>query len=420
MRILWVKVGGLWPPNTGGRTRSFHIISELARRHRVTLLTTHGPDDDPRGLAARLPECERVVSIPEAVPKRGSAGFAGALLRSWLSPYPVDLWRWRVPALRHAVRRLVAIREFDLCVADFLSAMANVPLGEDLPVVLFEHNVEFVIWRRLSQTATGAWRRALLEIEWRKMRRYEAWACARAGLTIAVSEVDRALLGATAPGARVCAIPTGVDTSYFTPNGTPEAPGRLVFTGSMDWYPNEDGVLHFMDAVLPRIRREAPDVSFTVVGRNPSHRLRAAVEQAGVRVTGTVDDVRPHLAEACVYVVPLRVGGGPRLTFFAARAMGTALVSTGGGAEGLPLMPGAHFLQADDPAAFARAVLGLLRDPARRAALGTAGRRLVEERYSWSQVAREFEARCEAARRRARDASGRGVVTWRAASGGER
>lgn len=394
MRILWVKVGGLWPLNTGGRLRSFHIVSELSRRHRVILLTTHGGEDDPAGLAARLPRCE-VVSLPHTSPKRGSLAFAGSLARSWLSSSPVDLWKCRVLALRRTAERLLAARQMDLCVADFLAATPNVPLGSPVPVVLFAHNVEHVIWRRLSRAETRPGRRALLELEWRKMRRCEARACARARLTIAVSEVDHALLAANAPGARVAVVPTGVDVAYFSPDEAPERPGALVFTGSMDWYPNEDAILHFADAILPAIRREIPDVSLTVVGRNPTPRLRAAALAAGVEVTGTVDDVRPYLAGGAVYVVPLRVGGGTRLKIFEALAMGKAVVSTTVGAEGLPLVPGEHFLRADDPAEFASAVVSLLRDPARRRALGTAGRRLVEARYAWPQVAREFEDRCK-------------------------
>jgi sugar transferase (PEP-CTERM/EpsH1 system associated) len=402
MRILWVKVGGLWPVNAGGRIRSFHLLRELSRRHRVTVLTTHSPGDGPGGLAAQLPECEGVVSVPHVVVKHGSAGFAASLLRSWFSPYPVDLWKCRVPALEDAVRRSLATGNVDVCVVDFLTATPNVPLGGPVPVVLFAHNVEHVIWERLSRTESRAWRRALLALEAWKMRRAEARVCRRATLTIAVSDTDRALLAATAPGARVCAIPTGVDPAYFAPNGNREVPDTLIFTGSMDWYPNEDAIVHFTEAILPRIRREVPDVTMAVVGRDPTPRLRAVAAGAGVRVTGTVDDVRPYVAKAAVYVVPLRVGGGTRLKIFEALAMGKALVSTRVGAEGLPLVSGEHVLLADDPADFARAVVSLLRDPPRRRALGLAARRLVEERYTWAQVAREFETRCEEALSHAR------------------
>ncbi len=394
MRILWVKVGGLWPLTAGGRLRSFHLLSELSQRHRVVVLTTHGPGDDPQGLAAALPHCERVVSIPHMASKQGSGRFAATLLRSWLSPFPVDFWRWQVPALSNLVRRTIEAGGIDLCVADFLVTTPNVPLPGPVPTVLFAHNVEHIIWKRLSQVDRPVWERVVLGWEWRKVRRWEARVSAQTQLTVAVSDVDHALLADLAAGARVRSIPTGVDPVYFAPNGKSEAPTELVFTGSMDWYPNEDAITHFIDAILPAIRREIPQVGLTVVGRNPTDRLRRAAAAADVRVTGTVDDVRPYVSKAAVYVVPLRIGGGTRLKIFEALAMGKPVVSTGVGAEGLPLEPGVHFLRADEPAEFARAVVSLLGDPGRRKALAMAGRRLIEERFSWAQVAREFEARC--------------------------
>src|SRR5262245_46914155 len=98
MRILWVKMGGLWPATTGGRVRSLQLVSALSRHHNVTLITTHGRGDDPGGLARQLPECHQVISVPYEVPKRGSRAFPLSVARSWCSTYPVDLWKWRVPA----------------------------------------------------------------------------------------------------------------------------------------------------------------------------------------------------------------------------------------------------------------------------------------------------------------------------------
>jgi sugar transferase (PEP-CTERM/EpsH1 system associated) len=405
MRILWVKVGGLWPADRGGRLRSFHTVAELSRRHRVTVVTTHAPGEG-GGEAAALPDCERVIALPHRLAKQGSAGFALALARSWASPLPVDLYKARVPGLAATVSRLIESGEVDICVADFLAAAPSVPLGGRVPTLLFQHNVEHQIWKRLARTERRPLRRALLELEWRKTRRYEARACARASMTVAVSEPDRAMLAELAPGARIHAVPTGVDTTFFCPSAAPEIPHRLVFTGSMDWYPNEDAVLQFIDAVLPAIRRTVPDVSLTVVGRNPSARLRASAKAADVRVTGTVADVRPDVAEAAVCVVPLRVGGGTRLKIFEALSMGKAVVSTTVGAEGLPLVPGEHYLRADEAADFARAVVALLRDPARRRRLGAAGRDLVEARYGWAMVTRAFENRTEEA------AAARTAAVW--------
>jgi glycosyltransferase involved in cell wall biosynthesis len=398
MRILWVKVGGLWPPNTGGRLRSLNILSELAREHEVSVLTTHLPGEDPQELKRQLGHCKRVDSFPFAAPKFRDPRFPLVLARSWLSAMPVDVYKHRVPALHREVGRRLAAGEVDLCIADFVFAAPNVPFDTAVPVVFFAHNVEYQILKRLAWAQKGFLSRTLLGIEWRKMRRYEAMVCQQARLTVAVSPQDRDMLMAEAGGAVIHDVSTGVDVDYFKANGTAEDPAELVFTGSMDWHPNEDAIRHFIDEILPHIHREMPRAKLTVVGRNPSGSLRRSAEQAGVRVTGTVDDVRPYIDAAAVFVVPLRIGGGTRLKVFEALSMGKAVVSTGVGVEGLPLAPGEHYLKADDPQAFASAVVSLLRDPVRRHALGKAGQRLTRERYAWPKVAREFGSYCESAR----------------------
>src|SRR5688572_28331222 len=279
MRILWVKMGGLWPSTTGGRVRSLQIVSALSKHHRVTLVTTHGDGDDPEGLARQLPDCQQVVSIPYDVPKRGSSAFPMSLARSWFSSYNVDLWKWRVAELRRTVQVLVEKDQIDLIVADFLFAAVNVPLGGDVPVVLFQHNVEYLIWQRLSMLERNPIKKLLFAIEWRKMRDKEAEICSRADLTIAVSEEDRARLAAMAPTARTGAIPTGVDTAYFAPAGRQQIPARLVFSGSMDWHPNEGAVIYFGESILPKIRAQVPEASFAIVGRNPTQKLRDRSEE---------------------------------------------------------------------------------------------------------------------------------------------
>jgi glycosyltransferase involved in cell wall biosynthesis len=159
----------------------------------------------------------------------------------------------------------------------------------------------------------------------------------------------------------------------------------------MDWYPNEDAILEFSARIWPRLKAARPGISMTVIGRNPSERLMTVARAAGIALTGTVPDVRPHIDQGAVYVVPLRVGGGTRLKILEAMAMAKPVVSTTIGAEGLTLTPDRDFVAADGDEAFTNAVLNLLDHPDRAATLGAAGRRLVEERHAWDRVALEFE-----------------------------
>jgi glycosyltransferase involved in cell wall biosynthesis len=193
-------------------------------------------------------------------------------------------------------------------------------------------------------------------------------------------------------------VQTGVDTRFFSPQsastvsaGQGGANPHLVFTGSMDWLPNEDGVLYFASDILPLIRARIPTATVSVVGRAPTPAVQRLAEQTGIQVTGRVADVRPFVAAGTVYIVPLRIGGGTRLKIFEAMSMGKAVVSTAVGAEGLPVTDGRDIVSADDPGAFADAVVRLIEDSAARRRIESAARQLVVDRYDWSAVAQDFE-----------------------------
>lgn len=397
MRILWVKIGGLWPLNSGGRLRSFNLLRELSREHDITVATTREPWVQGGELSKQLPDCRSIIEVPHRVVKHSNPLFPLLLAKSWLVGRPVDMERSRVPELATEVTTCLDSGDFDLCIADFLFAVPNVPLDGPTPVLLFEHNVEYMIWKRLARTSKSSLRRLALEAEWRRLRRFERQACARATRTVAVSEADRDHLHALAPDSSIFTVPTGVDIEYFAPR--PEVPERkeVVFVGSMDWYPNEDAMRWFIEAVLPALRQRVPDVLVTVVGRNPTPGFSRDAQAHGVHVTGTVPDVREYIATAAVCVVPLRIGGGTRLKIFEGLAMGKATVTTTIGAEGLPLVDGRDVLLADRAEDFAEGVAGLLLDTSKRKQLGEAGRERVAGRYGWSRVAREFSLLCHTA-----------------------
>jgi glycosyltransferase involved in cell wall biosynthesis len=161
---------------------------------------------------------------------------------------------------------------------------------------------------------------------------------------------------------------------------------NVVFDGTMDFRPNVDAVLWFVNEVWPTIHAERPHSRFYIVGRNPVPEVVALGEVAGVVVTGAVEDTRPWVAGATVYVVPMRMGGGVRLKVLQAMSMGCAIVSTSMGAEGIDLRPGKDMLMSFSPEGFAQAVLLLLSDPTRRRALGSSARELVTTHYAWEHL----------------------------------
>jgi glycosyltransferase involved in cell wall biosynthesis len=281
-------------------------------------------------------------------------------------------------------------------ICDFLVPFVNMPDHLPCPSILFTHNVEAEIWRRHAETATGLPMKSLLRRQWQRMLRFERQALARFDLVLAVSDADGCTFQRLYPHALrapVHVVQTGVDTEYFrpVPARAPGRPAHLVFTGSMDWLPNEDGMQYFVRDILPLIRQQAPEVTLSIIGRSPTPAVRRLGLEAGIEVTGRVDDVRPHIAAGAIYVVPLRIGGGTRLKIFEAMSMGKAVVSTTIGAEGLPVTDGTDIVLADEPAAFADAVVRLVRDAAARQQLEAAARRLVVDRYDWSAVAQDFE-----------------------------
>lgn len=390
MKILWVKAGGLVPPDTGGKIRSYSILRELAREHTITFFSFYGAHagDSHSQLETVF---HRVVTIPLDLPQPKSFRELCEYGLRLFSREPYNISKYCRPRVRHELRRLLNQERFDAIVCDFVIAAGAIPWEFPAPKVLFTHNVESVIWWRHYQVARNPLWKALSWREWRTMEAAERRYLRQADHVLTVSEDDRRFFAQCVDATKLSVIPTGADTEFFAPTQETETANTLVFTGSMDWLPNEDGVVYFMKEMLPLIRREVPEVSLTIVGRNPSQRLQdLAASTANVSLTGWVDDIRPFLSRAAVVVVPLRIGGGTRLKIFEAMSMGKAIVSTTIGAEGLPVVPNEHLVIADDPSGFARSTLLLLRDAARRRAMGITARKLVVENYSWARVAKQF------------------------------
>ncbi|HWW13943.1 MAG TPA: glycosyltransferase [Candidatus Dormibacteraeota bacterium] len=390
MKILWVKAGGLVPPDTGGKIRSYNILRELARQHSVTFFSfyaTHENDAHPDLKNV----FDRVVCVPLSLPAPKSFGEALDYGVRLLSSQPYNITKYCRAEVRRRLHSLLKQETYDVIVCDFMVAAGVLPWDWSTPKVLFTHNVEATIWRRHYQVATNPVWKALSWLEWRRMEGAERRYLRLADRVLTVSETDRDAFVQFLSPEKLTVIPTGVDVDYFQLMPAAETPDSLVFTGSMDWLPNEDAIVYFVDAILPLIKKQCPGISLEVVGRSPSRKLLALAEtEKSIRLTGWVEDIRPYLARGSVCIVPLRIGGGTRLKIFEAMAMGKAVVSTTVGAEGLPVSPGENILLADTPSDFADAVAALFRDPEQRQRLGTAARTLVQENYSWQKVAENF------------------------------
>jgi glycosyltransferase involved in cell wall biosynthesis len=295
--------------------------------------------------------------------------------------------------MRRFLEELIRKEHFDRAVVDHLAPAAYFP---DLShAVLFQHNVETMIWRRRVAHSSSPLHRWYFQLQARRMYQFEHRASRAAGHIVAVSPADatamRELFGVT----RVSEIPTGVNLEYFRQPCAADAgitPTDLVFVGSMDWLPNVDGVLHFVREILPLIRSRRADCSLAIVGRTAPPKIRdLAVHDPRIQVTGTVPDIRPYLWGAAMSIVPLRIGGGTRLKIYEAMAAGAPVVSTTIGAEGLTVHPPVDIRIADTPQDFADRCLELLSDRDLRRQIATAAWEMVTASFSWERVARCFE-----------------------------
>ncbi|MGA2923331.1 MAG: glycosyltransferase family 4 protein [Candidatus Sulfotelmatobacter sp.] len=388
MRILWVKAGKLLPVDTGGKIRSYNILKKLAHSHDVTLLSYYGGDRDSEYEEAIVQEFPAAKTIFTAAPESTLAQSVDYLRRLFQSaPFAVSKFTHR--RVQRSLSELLESGAVDVAVCDFLSASQNFPEVVPTPTVLFQHNVETALWRRMASTESNPIKRIAYKIEAAKMERQERSALHRFRYIVAVSEHDRELMLEMNRNCTISVVPTGVDTQKYAVAPPAQAkPPRIVFTGSMDWEPNIDAVGYFCEQILPPVLSEFPETVFQIVGRNPHPKVKRLASES-VQVTGTVPSVADYLRDATVVIVPLRMGGGTRLKIFEAMAMGKAMVSTSVGAEGLRVQSGRDLILADSPSEFSEAILLLVRDDAVRRRYEQAGAELATQ-FDWSRIALKF------------------------------
>ncbi len=391
-RLLFVSPRFLFPMDQGGKIRSGNTLIGMKGGAFEIVLASPAPADAARYASDIAAACDRFVSWPEEAPSKIKRALALG------SALPVAAATDRSAAGSACVAAALAEKP-DVVVVDFPHAGVLVPDRIDAASVMFTHNVEAEIFERHAARASGIWRLVWAD-QSRKMRRFEAETLRRFDSVIAVSDRDAAALEKRYTLPVVEAIDTGVDLDFFAANPPGPAPasdgGTLVFTATMSWPANVEGIHYLLDEVWPILLRARPGMKATIIGRNPPASLSDKIKERGLNVTltGFVDDIRPHVAAADVYVIPLWVGSGTRIKAFEAMAMGRPVVSTSLGVEGLDVTHDEHFLRADNTEDFAGSILSLLNDRPRGTRIAAAARALMEEKFSWSVVAKQFEAIC--------------------------
>ncbi|HYV36789.1 MAG TPA: glycosyltransferase [Gemmataceae bacterium] len=394
-----------YPPTSGKRLRTLHLMLRLARRHRVTYIAR---------CDARLPDAQQArehlgdhgietILVDHPLPRKAGLAFGGRLASNLLlSNLPYSIASHDSEPMRQALAHYRAKNEVDVWQFEWLPYMNLLPShslgGEGLGVrghacrVVIAHNVDTLLWKRYYDTAQGMFKRMFLKSQWRRMERFERLHFPRASWVVAVSPDDASILRNDFGVSNVDVVDNGIDRDYFASvNGNREA-NRILFLGALDWRPNLDAVNLLLDRIFPQVRAQEPSARLCVVGRNPPPGLVERLQTTpGVELHADVPDVRPFLGNCGVMTVPLRIGGGSRLKILEALACCLPVISSTVGAEGLSLEAGRDFARADEPEAMASTLVDAIRSPAPFRAMAENGRRVVLERYDWDALAIKLE-----------------------------
>jgi glycosyltransferase involved in cell wall biosynthesis len=387
MRILFLSTWFPYPPDNGSKIRVYYLLRALAARHKVTLLSFAFETANPDNGKELFSFCESVQTVQRNPFERS---FLANALR-FLSPVPVAMVP--VPEMTQAMRRTLAQVPFDVVIAsNEVTACYGLSADAATVKVLEEHNsLSRWMWERY-QGQQASLQRLRCWISWQKARHYEARLFRRFDLCTMVSEQDRQISLRLLPTYRasVEVVPNGVDCQHNRPGLAPPLPNTLIFSGALTYSANYGAMQYFLAEIYPQIQAQVADVSLTITGSTTGVDLSGLRLDGSVALSGYVDDIRALVSGASACVVPIRQGGGTRLKILEAMALGTPIVATSKGAEGLDVTPGDNILIADDPAEFAGQVVRLLRSTSLHDQLAANARRLVEQQYDWEQIGQRF------------------------------
>jgi len=386
MNILFLTPYLPYPLNNGGLIRVHHLLVNLATKHQVTMLCME-PDNEAQsqGIDVIQGKGVKIELIPVASNQKKERKRLYQLL-SLFSSKPYQYQQYYSTAMQAAIDKHLATGKYDLVLAEF-SQMGYYDLKTDIPKYVDQHNVEYEIMLRTYETEKNPLRRLLAYSEWKKYNVQEIENCEKFTACLTTSQRDADILQKRMPNMPCHVIPNGVDSDFFKSSDEADDPNMVLFTGTISYYPNTEGIMWFHTNIWPLIKQKKPEATFCIAGKGPPAEVqKLAEEDSSIIVTGMVDDMRDYYNKAAAVVVPLRVGGGTRLKILEGMSMSKAIVSTKVGAEGIDHSDSIDIILQDDPQAFCDAVVSLMDDAALRARVGSAGRQLVEDKYDWRAI----------------------------------
>lgn len=404
-KLLFVSPHFPFPPTEGGMIRTYSLVRALEpiwEMHFLALQHSDRPDgkSDSRSLLlARDLHAESFDGMAAVRARIGRLAGLRPLLRVrdtlkavsylrpifWLVNFPFLIYRYQKD--RGVIRNKMRSQRFDAILLDYTKMAHHFGLAEDRQIkkVLNVHNVESDTARQSMLKNNGGGMKALRWMQWKVYELYEKRFVPRCDLLLAPSPADAARYERLAPGIATVVIPNAVDMEALMPLSRPEEPLSLIYPGRMDYPPNLAAAQMLCREIIPRVAAQIPDVRLYIVGKYPPASLQRLASQRVV-ITGFVEDVAPYWRKVSALVVPLSVGGGTRIKILEAMALGRPVVSTSKGCEGLEVSNGRELLIADDPDAFARCVISVLREPGRYGEMLRNARKLVEDKYSFAAV----------------------------------
>jgi sugar transferase (PEP-CTERM/EpsH1 system associated) len=391
MRVLFLSPRVCWPLRSGAHLRDFYLARRVASQASLTYVGLD-VDELPAGQDIRHERLPELFDTEVVRVRRGAAYSWLDLLRGFVGPKPVSILNFTAKTVMLALEQILRERTFDVVQVESVHLVAYAELirrlAPKVPMICDWHNIESEIQDRYADNHSGSPRSVYARRTAHLLRPFEQKFLELGDAHTVCSDRERQILLTLDPLAHVEVIENGVDVAYFSETKRlPGGPRRnLVYVGLMEYHANVDAVTYFAREVWPRVREKRPELRFVIVGARPTAAVRALAEQAGITVTGTVDDLRPFYREALAAVVPLRVGGGTRLKILEAMAAGTPVISTRLGAEGLRVDHGEELLLADTPTEMAELAAGLSEENRQWQHLSENGGRLVRSRYDWAVI----------------------------------